>query len=71
MFRGLFVWGTLSREAIKDVFLELVDPLDQVVNEMSKKPRSLAGMCRGVLRPAKPTMPRLETRNPSLSRLGR
>jgi len=36
------VWRALSREAIEDVFLELVDPLDQVVNEIAKKLRSVA-----------------------------
>lgn len=32
----------LSREAIQDIFLSLVDPLDQVINDVANKKRSVA-----------------------------
>lgn len=36
------IWSALSREAIEDVFLSLIDPLDQVVNEIAGRRRSVA-----------------------------
>jgi hypothetical protein len=35
------IWSALGRAAIEDVFLALVDPLDQVVNETAKKSTNL------------------------------
>ena len=36
------IWRVLGRQAIEDVFLNLVDPLDQVVNQIAGNPRSMA-----------------------------
>jgi hypothetical protein len=36
------IWRALGRAAIEDVFLGLVDPLDQVVNEIAGNPTSVA-----------------------------
>ena len=36
------IWLALQRAAIEDVFLELVDPLDQVINAVNNRPQSIA-----------------------------
>ena len=36
------VWLAIQREAIENVFLELIDPLDQVVNAIASKPLNVA-----------------------------
>jgi hypothetical protein len=36
------VWLALQRAAIEDVFLERIDPLDQVINSLNNRPPSIA-----------------------------